>query len=79
MHERVLLSIRDNGIGITAEDVARVFDKGFTGANGRINQRSTGMGLYLCQRLCLKMGLAISLTSVLGSGTTVSIALPLNE
>ena len=58
----VMLSIRDNGIGIPAEDLERVFDKGFVGSNGRgtkTGERSTGIGLYLCDRLCAKLGIDI--------------------
>lgn len=71
-----VLSIRDNGIGIPTSDVSRVFDKGFTGQNGRAFAKSTGIGLYLCQQLCIKMGLRISLESHVGEGTQVSIAFP---
>jgi signal transduction histidine kinase len=77
--ERVILSIIDNGIGIPASDVARVFDKGFTGANGRTHTHSTGIGLYLCKRLCEKMGLSITIASKEGAGTTVNIIFPLSE
>jgi signal transduction histidine kinase len=72
----VVLHIRDQGVGIPSEDLERVFDKGFTGSNGRNFGRSTGLGLYLCKKLCSKMGLAISLSSEQGVGTSVSIVLP---
>ena len=58
------------------KDVPRGFDKGFTGENGRIYGASTGIGLYLCRKLCGKLGLKISLTSVLGQGTTIEIVFP---
>lgn len=75
---QVVLSITDDGIGMPESDVSRVFEKGFTGENGRMFARSTGIGLYLCRKLCDKMGLAIALTSTQGQGTTISITFPLN-
>ena len=52
----------DNGIGIDAKDIEKVFEKGFTGANGRIiGKKSTGIGLYLCKKLCKKLGISIAL------------------
>lgn len=77
--ERVLLSITDNGIGIAPQDLSRVFEKGFTGANGRTNTRSTGMGLYLCRTLCNKLGLGIEATSVVGQSTTITLIFPQNK
>ncbi|NTU89353.1 MAG: HAMP domain-containing histidine kinase [Actinobacteria bacterium] len=74
----IALKIEDNGIGIPKEDVSRVFDKGFTGVNGRSYPKSTGIGLYLCKKLCNKMGLSIDLSSVQGEGTTVTIVFPLD-
>ena len=60
--DKVILYIKDNGIGIAKEEVSKVFEKGFTGTNGRItNKKSTGIGLYLCQKLCNKLGLKITL------------------
>ena len=55
----VLLRIRDNGLGIPAQDLPRVFEKGFTGANGRKLGKSTGMGLYIVRKLCDKMSIAV--------------------
>lgn len=71
----ILLSVSDNGIGMPAEDVVKVFRKGFTGSNGRKFARSTGMGLYLCDTLCRKLGTKISLTSKQGEGTKVTLRL----
>lgn len=76
---KVVLTIADNGIGIVAHDAGRVFEKGFTGENGRLYAKSTGMGLYLCKKLCTKMKLRIMLTSIEGEGTTVRIEFPLNK
>lgn len=72
------LVIADNGIGITASDMKRVFEKGFTGMNGRKISHSTGMGLYICKRLCDKLGHQITITSEVNHGTTVIITFPLN-
>jgi Signal transduction histidine kinase len=72
----VTLVISDNGIGIPKKDLERVFEKGFTGTNGRTTAKSTGIGLYLCKKLCIKMNLGISLASTVGSGTMVSIVFP---
>ena len=55
--------IRDNGCGITSEDLPRVFEKGFTGKNGGKNMRSTGMGLYLCKKYADDMGIGLSIQS----------------
>jgi signal transduction histidine kinase len=75
----VVLSVSDNGAGIPAAELPRIFDKGFTGTNGRRNERSTGIGLYICKKLCLKLGLGISAESVQGQGTTINIVLPKNS
>ena len=71
-----VLSISDDGVGIPASDVGRVFDKGFTGENGRRFARSTGMGLYLVRQLCEKMGLSVWASSEEGAGTTVFFGFP---
>ena len=70
------LSISDNGIGITEADIPRIFDKGFTGENGRKFGKSTGIGLYLCRKLCHKMNMEISAASSFENGTTVKITFP---
>ncbi len=72
-----VLTIEDNGIGIVEKDVNRVFDKGFTGENGRKYGKSTGIGLYLCKKLAKQLGLDLTLTSEAGEGTKVSIIFPL--
>ncbi|WP_113672379.1 sensor histidine kinase [Vallitalea guaymasensis] len=70
------LLLSDNGIGIPEKDIQRVFDKGFTGENGRKYAKSTGIGLYLCKNLCTKMGLGFAISSQIGIGTTVKIIFP---
>lgn len=74
--QNIILIIQDNGVGINEKDVVRVFEKGFTGENGRIFGKSTGMGLYLCQKLCQKLGMAIELESKPQVGTTVKLIFP---
>lgn len=71
----VKFMIADNGIGIPPSDLPRVFQKGFTGENGRMIRRSTGMGLYLCKSLCDKMDVPFEIQSVQGAGTTISFFL----
>ena len=75
--ENVILYIKDNGIGIKQGEITRVFEKGFTGTNGRLsNKKSTGIGLYLCKKLCNKLGIGIELNSVQNEGTEVKLVLP---
>ena len=69
------LLIADDGIGIRAEDLPRVFEKGFTGYNGRQEHRSTGIGLYLCRQVMDRLGHGISLTARPGAGTCVQLDL----
>lgn len=69
------LIISDTGVGIRPEDLPRIFDKGFTGYNGRSGQKSTGLGLYLCKRILTKLSHTIEVTAVPGKGTTVKIGL----
>lgn len=69
------LVIRDTGIGVAAEDVSRVFEKGYTGYNGRTDKKASGLGLYLCRLICGKLGHKISLRSEAGKGTEVRIDL----
>lgn len=67
------LIIEDTGIGISKEDLPRIFDKGFTGYNGRIDKKSTGIGLYLCKKIISKLSHKISITSEVSVGTKVKI------
>ncbi|MBY0097825.1 sensor histidine kinase [Mesobacillus maritimus] len=75
----IVLTIEDNGIGIIEKDINRVFEKGFTGENGRKFGKSTGIGLYLCRKLAKQLGLGLTLTSITGEGTKVSIIFPLGK
>lgn len=79
-NDKVILYIKDNGIGIKKGEITRVFERGFTGENGRIiGQKSTGIGLYLCKKLCNKLGIGIELNSEKGKGTEVRIIFPRNS
>ena len=69
------LVIRDTGIGIAPEDLPRIFEKGFTGYNGRSDQKASGLGLYLCRRVCAKLGHTITAESVPDQGTAIRIGL----
>ena len=73
---RTVLEIADDGDGIPAADVPRVFERGFTGENGRASGSSTGMGLYLVATMCEKLGLGVAIASEEGAGTRVMIAFP---
>jgi len=70
-----ILSVTDTGIGIAPEDIPRIFERGFTGYNGRADKKSTGLGLYLCKRAADKLSHTISVQSEAGKGTTVFIDL----
>lgn len=73
----VRLLIGDNGIGIPAGDLPRIFEKGFTGQNGRTRQNSTGIGLYLCKRLCDRLDIGIDVRSG-EAGTTICLSFSIN-
>ncbi len=76
---KTILTIEDSGVGIPNAELSKVFLKGFTGENGRIFGKSTGIGLYLCQKLCDKLGLGITLKSEKDKGTRVNIIFPRGE
>lgn len=70
-----ILVIADTGIGIAPEDLPRVFERGFTGQNGRLDKKATGIGLYLCRRVTELLGHTLSITSAPGKGTQVRVGL----
>lgn len=77
--DQIVLCVQDNGIGIEAGDLPRIFEKGFTGKNGRkTGQNATGMGLYLCRRLCDKLDIGISAASA-GDGTAIRLSFHIND
>lgn len=72
------LFITDHGVGIAPQDQQRIFEKGFTGVNGRLFGKSTGIGLYLCKALCEKMNLRITVSTEPGKGSIFQIFFPKN-
>ena len=73
------LIVHDNGIGIPAHELPRVFERGFTGSNGRIRGGSTGIGLYLCRKLAVFLELELRMDSQEGTGTTVTLTFPAKQ
>ena len=76
VEEPKTLCIRDTGIGIAPEDLPRVFERGYTGLQGRADKRASGIGLYLCRRICGNLGIGLRVESAAGRGTTVLLDLP---
>ncbi len=72
---KTMLVIEDTGIGISPEDLPRVFEKGFTGYNGRADKKSTGIGLYLCKKIMDKLQHGIEIESRIDQGTKVYLYL----
>ncbi|MFP4976606.1 sensor histidine kinase [Paenibacillus sp. CN-4] len=70
------LTVKDNGIGISESDLPRIFDKGFTGENGRMRKKSTGMGLYICKRLGDKLGIHLEAAARPDEGTSITLKFP---
>jgi len=77
--ERGALVVRDTGIGIRKEDLPRIFEKGYTGYNGRMDNRASGIGLYLSKRAADALRIQISVESELGKGTKVSLRFPVRD
>lgn len=77
--ERTTLSIADDGCGISEADMPRIFDRGFTGTNGRTSGTATGMGLYLVAKMCDSLGLGVQATSEEGAGTRILFTFPHNR
>lgn len=73
--EKETLIIKDTGIGIAPEDLPRVFDKGYTGKNGREDKKASGIGLFICREICKRLGHGISISSKVGEGTAVMLDL----
>ncbi|MBE6856353.1 MAG: HAMP domain-containing histidine kinase [Ruminococcus sp.] len=69
------LTVSDTGIGILPQDLPRIFDNGYTGSNGRLDKSASGIGLYLCKRICKNLSHSISAVSQVGKGTSVTIDL----
>jgi len=77
--DKIVLSFRDNGIGIPESDIPCIFEKSFTGENGRIHAKSTGMGLYIVKKLCDRLGHGISAKSVQGEFTEITVTFGKND
>lgn len=75
LNEPNTLCVEDTGIGIAAEDLPRIFEKGYTGYNGRTDKKASGIGLYLCKRICKNLGFGIKAESEVGKGTIVKLDL----
>lgn len=75
LEENKTLTIQDTGIGISPQDLPRIFEKGYTGYNGRSDKKASGIGLYLCRRICGRLGHTITVWSEPGKGTAVRIGL----
>ena len=75
VEEPKTLCIRDTGIGIAPEDLPRIFERSYTGLQGRADKRASGIGLYLCRRICADLGHTITAESTPGEGTLIRIAL----
>lgn len=73
------LSVADTGIGIAPEDLPRIFEKGFTGYNGRADKKSTGLGLYLCRQAADKLGISITAASKPGEGSKFTLDLSMRQ
>ena len=76
---QVRLTVSDNGIGIPAHELPRVFDRGFTGSNGRTRGGSTGMGLYLCRKLAVLLEIDLQVSSEEQKGTAVTLTFPARQ
>ena len=74
-----VLYIQDSGIGISAEDLPRIFEKGYTGYNGREDKKSTGIGLYLVKQVCQRLDIDIDITSTYQQGTCVALNLEIEQ
>lgn len=79
LKEPKILCIEDTGIGISPEDLPRIFDRGFTGYNGRTDKKASGIGLHLCKMICRNLNHTITASSIQGKGTIIEIGLDSNE
>lgn len=79
MPDENTLCISDTGIGIAPEDLPRIFEKGYTGFNGRLDKSASGIGLYLCSRICRNLNIGISADSQLNVGTEIRLSFQANS
>lgn len=78
-NDKIKLTVLDNGLGISKNDLPKVFNKSFTGSNGIYNSKSTGMGLYIAKKLCDKLGHKLEIESTINSYTLVTITFGIND
>jgi len=78
-YENQTLQIKDTGMGIRSEDIERIFEKGYTGYNGRIDKKASGIGLYLVKKVADSLAIKVDINSILGVGTTANITFPLQN
>ena len=74
-HKEQTLIIEDSGIGIRSEDLPKIFNKGYSGLNGRLHEKSTGLGLFLSKKICQRLGHSLDIQSQPGKGTRVAISM----
>src|SRR5690606_38400569 len=73
------LIIEDTGAGIRTEDLPKIFNKGYSGLNGRLHEKSTGIGLFLSKKICKRLGHELTIESELGKGTRAAVSLARKE
>ena len=78
LEEKHALEIRDTGIGIRSEDIPKIFDRGYSGFNGRMNEKSSGLGLYLARKISERLNIQIEVESKLSKGSVFRLVFPTN-
>ena len=78
LEDKHTLEIKDTGIGIRSEDIPKIFDRGYSGFNGRMNEKSSGLGLYLAKKISEKLNIQIEVESKLSKGSTFRLVFPEN-
>ena len=78
LEDKHALEIKDTGIGIRSEDIPKIFDRGYSGFNGRMNEKSSGLGLYLAKKISEKLNIQIEVESKLSKGSTFRLVFPEN-
>ena len=78
LEDKHALEIRDTGIGIRSEDIPKIFDRGYSGFNGRMNEKSSGLGLYLARKISERLNIQIEVESKLSQGSIFRLVFPTN-
>ena len=78
LEDKHALEIRDTGIGIRSEDIPKIFDRGYSGFNGRMNEKSSGLGLYLAKKISERLNIQIEVESKLSKGSVFRLVFPTN-